>query len=126
MNKIYDKKYEIIVLINNKKLKVQCNLKYVIVATVLILIFNFYNILYTIYIKQLFKYLSLFLKVLVPLLSNEKNHDRWPKVVSEDVKRHVHNLKSNVYVVSGQAKGKTLLPLPVGAEEVDEREEIET
>jgi dynein heavy chain len=28
----------------------------------------------------------------------------------------VHNLKSNVYVVAGQVKGKTLLPLPVGTE----------
>lgn len=59
----------------------------------------------------------------MPLLSNEKNHDHWPKVVSEDVKRHVHNLKSNVYVVCGQAKGKTLLPLPVGADRVETVEE---
>ncbi|GFN78401.1 dynein heavy chain 9, axonemal, partial [Plakobranchus ocellatus] len=59
-------------------------------------------------------------EVLVPLLSNERNHDKWPKVVSQDVTRHVHNLKSNVYVVSGQAKGKTLLPLPVGADRVDD------
>ncbi|XP_067673689.1 dynein beta chain, ciliary-like [Haliotis asinina] len=59
-------------------------------------------------------------EVLVPLLSNERNHDHWPKVVSHDVTRHVHSLKSNVYVVSGQAKGKTLLPLPVGAERVEE------
>lgn len=65
------------------------------------------------------------LQVLVPLLSNEKNHDHWPKVVSEDVKRHVHNLKSNVYVVSGQAKGKTLLPLPVGTDRVEAMEEDE-
>ncbi|BFZ02963.1 hypothetical protein BsWGS_06002 [Bradybaena similaris] len=59
-------------------------------------------------------------EVLVPLLSNERNHDKWPKVVSKDVTRHVHNLKSNVYVVSGQAKGKTLLPLPVGADRVEQ------
>jgi dynein heavy chain len=32
----------------------------------------------------------------------------------------VHNLKSTVYVVSGQVKGKTLLPLPVGAEQIEE------
>ena len=56
----------------------------------------------------------------MPLLSNDRNHDQWPKVVSQDVTRHVHNLKSNVYVVSGQAKGKTLLPLPVGAERVED------
>ncbi|XP_013068368.2 dynein beta chain, ciliary [Biomphalaria glabrata] len=59
-------------------------------------------------------------EVLVPLLSNDRNHEQWPKVVSQDITRHVHNLKSNVYVVSGQAKGKTLLPLPVGAERVED------
>ncbi|XP_013396327.1 dynein beta chain, ciliary isoform X2 [Lingula anatina] len=59
-------------------------------------------------------------EILVPLLSNEQNHDQWPQVVSADVKRHVHNLKSNVYVVAGQVKGKTLLPLPVGSTRVEE------
>lgn len=59
-------------------------------------------------------------EVLVPLLSNDHNHDQWPHVVSQDVLRHVHNLKSSVFVVSGQVQGKTLLPLPVGAEKVEE------
>lgn len=56
----------------------------------------------------------------MPLLGNDRNHEAWPQVVSQDVLRHVHNLKSSVYVVSGQVKGKTLLPLPVGAERVEE------
>ena len=64
--------------------------------------------------------------MLVPLLSNDRNHDHWPHVVSKDVTRHVHNLKSNVYVVSGQAKGKTLLPLPVGAEKVTEMLDLDS
>ena len=67
------------------------------------------------------KFFNLFfnyLKILVPLLTNEKNHEQWPAVVSQDVRRHVHTLKSNVYVVSGQVNGKTLLPLPVGTEKV--------
>ncbi|XP_077869744.1 dynein beta chain, ciliary-like [Saccoglossus kowalevskii] len=59
-------------------------------------------------------------EVLVPLLSNPRNHEQWPNVVSQDVLRHIHNLKSSVYVVSGQVKGKTLLPLPVGTEKVEE------
>uniref|UniRef100_A0A8C4UZ95 Dynein axonemal heavy chain 17 n=1 Tax=Falco tinnunculus TaxID=100819 RepID=A0A8C4UZ95_FALTI len=33
-------------------------------------------------------------------------------VVSQDILRHVHNLKSTVFMVVGQVKGKTLLPLP--------------
>ena len=54
------------------------------------------------------------------MLSNGKNHGDWPQVVSQDVKRHVHSLKTNVFVVSGQVKGKTLLPLPLGAERVEQ------
>ncbi len=64
------------------------------------------------------KLLTLFLQVLAPLLSNSKNHKQWPHVVSQDVMRHVHHLKSNVYVVAGQVKGKTLLPLPVGSDRI--------
>ena len=52
----------------------------------------------------------------MPLLSNNKNHENWPTVVSQDILRHVHQLKNHVYVISGQVKGRTLLPLPVGAE----------
>ena len=59
----------------------------------------------------------------MPLLTCEKNHGQWPAVVSQDVKKHVHTLKSNVYVVSGQVNGKTLLPLPVGTETVEESPE---
>ena len=57
-------------------------------------------------------------ELLVPLLSNERNHQNWPVVVSQDVLRHVHQLKNNVFVISGQVKGRTLLPLPVGTEKI--------
>jgi len=46
-------------------------------------------------------------------------------VVSQDVMRHVHQLKSNVFVIAGQVKGKTLLPLPVGSEQVSDAVEAE-
>ncbi len=65
-----------------------------------------------------FVMINLSFQVLVPLLANDKNHQQWPHVVSQDVMRHVHSLKSNVYVVAGQVNGKTLLPLPVGADRV--------
>jgi len=58
-------------------------------------------------------------EVLSPLLTNDSNHKSWPDVVAHDVVRHVHNIKSRVYVVSGQVKGKTLLPLPVGSEKTE-------
>lgn len=54
----------------------------------------------------------------MPLLSNHINHAKWPQVVSQDVSRHVGNVKSDVYVLSGLVKGKTLLPLPPQTEAV--------
>jgi dynein heavy chain len=50
--------------------------------------------------------------VLLPLLGNSSNHGDWPSVVCQDVMRHVQELKNSVFVVAGQVKGKTLLPLP--------------
>lgn len=43
-------------------------------------------------------------EVFVPLLSNEDNHKGWPEMVAQDVKKHVHNLKSTVYQVSVRFK----------------------
>uniref|UniRef100_A0A8C4GZ62 Dynein heavy chain 9, axonemal n=1 Tax=Dicentrarchus labrax TaxID=13489 RepID=A0A8C4GZ62_DICLA len=59
-------------------------------------------------------------EVVAPLLSNSRNHTEWPQVVSQDVRRHVHSLKTNVFVVSGQVQGKTLLPLPANSERVEQ------
>ncbi|KAM7382161.1 hypothetical protein PAMA_012837 [Pampus argenteus] len=59
-------------------------------------------------------------EVVVPLLSNSKNHTEWPQVVSQDLRRHVHSLKTHVFMVSGQVQGKTLLPLPAGSERVEQ------
>ncbi|XP_048343352.1 dynein axonemal heavy chain 9-like [Sphaerodactylus townsendi] len=54
--------------------------------------------------------------VVVPVLANQKNHHDWPHVVSQDIIRHVYSLESIIFVVVGQVKGKTLLPLPTGSE----------
>uniref|UniRef100_A0A8C5TMB1 Dynein axonemal heavy chain 17 n=1 Tax=Malurus cyaneus samueli TaxID=2593467 RepID=A0A8C5TMB1_9PASS len=51
--------------------------------------------------------------VIVPILTNRKNHQGWPRVVSQDIIHHVHRLKNTVFKVVGQVKGKTLLPLPL-------------
>ncbi|XP_067860408.1 dynein axonemal heavy chain 9-like [Heptranchias perlo] len=64
-------------------------------------------------------------EVVVPVLTNSRNQNSWPQVVSQDVMRHVHSLKSNVFVVVGQVKGKTLLPLPVGAERAADAYKLE-
>ncbi|NWI39535.1 DYH9 protein, partial [Picathartes gymnocephalus] len=59
-------------------------------------------------------------EVIVPILTNRKNHQGWPRVVSQDIIRHVHSLKSTVFKVLGQVKGKTLLPLPAGSEGIED------
>lgn len=51
-------------------------------------------------------------QIVYPLHTNGDNIKSWPKVVSEDVTRHAHKLKNEVYVVGGQIKGRTFLPLP--------------
>uniref|UniRef100_A0A8B9IAP8 Dynein axonemal heavy chain 9 n=1 Tax=Anser brachyrhynchus TaxID=132585 RepID=A0A8B9IAP8_9AVES len=57
--------------------------------------------------------------VIVPILTNRKNHQGWPQVVSQDIIHHVHSLKSAVSVVVGQVKGRTVLPLPAGSEGIE-------
>ncbi|XP_064007907.1 dynein axonemal heavy chain 9-like [Pogoniulus pusillus] len=59
-------------------------------------------------------------EVIVPILTNKNNHQGWPKVVSQDLTRHVHKLRSTVFKVLGQVKGKTLLPLPAGSEGIED------
>lgn len=36
--------------------------------------------------------------------------------MTEDIGRHIGTLKGEVFVLSGQVKGRTLLPLPAQAE----------
>ncbi|KAJ8736094.1 hypothetical protein PYW08_006750 [Mythimna loreyi] len=61
-------------------------------------------------------------EVFVPLLSNPLNHEGWPLVVSQDILKQIHNLKSTVYEVKGKVNGQTVLPMPVGVELVHEAE----
>nr|XP_045746232.1 dynein axonemal heavy chain 9 [Mirounga angustirostris] len=58
-------------------------------------------------------------QVVIPILANEKNHLDWPHVVCQDVQRHAHSLQGDLLVLLEQLKGKTLLPLPVGAEQLE-------
>ncbi|XP_037074053.1 dynein beta chain, ciliary-like [Pollicipes pollicipes] len=60
--------------------------------------------------------------VLVPLLTNPENQKGWPKVVSQDVEKHIHELKGTIYRMVGQIKGKTLLPMPINRDHVAEAE----
>ncbi|XP_006898632.1 PREDICTED: LOW QUALITY PROTEIN: dynein heavy chain 9, axonemal [Elephantulus edwardii] len=62
---------------------------------------------------------TMFSEVILPVLTNEKNHLGWPHVVCQDVRQHAHNLQCNLWVILEQVKGKTLLPLPVGSEKME-------
>uniref|UniRef100_A0A665V5K8 Dynein, axonemal, heavy chain 11 n=1 Tax=Echeneis naucrates TaxID=173247 RepID=A0A665V5K8_ECHNA len=55
-------------------------------------------------------------QVCVPLLSNSKNHQLWPEVMSEDIMRHVETMCSITSVVRGQVLGKTVLPIPTATD----------
>uniref|UniRef100_A0A8D1TE13 AAA+ ATPase domain-containing protein n=1 Tax=Sus scrofa TaxID=9823 RepID=A0A8D1TE13_PIG len=58
-------------------------------------------------------------QIVIPVLTNEKNHLDWPQVVCLDVQRHAHSLQGDLLVLLEQVKGKTLLPLPVGSEKME-------
>ncbi|XP_076235061.1 dynein beta chain, ciliary [Calliopsis andreniformis] len=61
----------------------------------------------------------------VPILSNPKNHVGWPEVVRKDVKKQVYNLRSLIWQVKGKITGQTLLPMPMGIEDLIQ-EQFET
>uniref|UniRef100_A0AAY4DTI1 Dynein, axonemal, heavy polypeptide 9 like n=1 Tax=Denticeps clupeoides TaxID=299321 RepID=A0AAY4DTI1_9TELE len=61
-------------------------------------------------------------EVLLSLLSNCKNHVGWPRVLVEDVTRHIEKLKSEVVTLRGQAQGRTLLPLPLCVERTNQKQ----
>lgn len=55
-----------------------------------------------------------------PLLSNPRNLQDVPHVVSQDLMRHVHDFKNEVFVMAAKVKGKTYLPLPQGLEQLEQ------
>ncbi|KAM3866414.1 LOW QUALITY PROTEIN: dynein axonemal heavy chain 11 [Diretmus argenteus] len=55
-------------------------------------------------------------EVLVCVLSNGLNHEDWPRVLSQDIHRHLEMLRSRVVTLRGHAEGRTLLPLPLSLE----------
>ena len=56
------------------------------------------------------------------VLSNGLNHEDWPRVVSDDIHRHLEKLRSRVVTLRGHAEGRTLLPLPLCVERVRPKE----
>ncbi len=58
-------------------------------------------------------------------MNNDVNQTSWPSVVTQDIGRHVGALKGDVLTLSGQVKGRTLLPLPPQTESLVEAAELE-
>ena len=61
-------------------------------------------------------------QMLVPAVTGDINSQRWPQVVSQDVTRHTGGLKGKVFVLTGEVKGRTLLPFSPQAEVATEVE----
>lgn len=55
-------------------------------------------------------------QVLVCVLSYGLDHEDWPRVVSDDIHRHLERLRNKVVTLRGLAEGRTLLPLPLNLE----------
>ena len=51
-------------------------------------------------------------EVIAPILKLEKNLDKFPHCIADDIKRQVHELSTSVYQIRGYIKGRTLLPFP--------------
>ncbi|XP_008208864.1 dynein beta chain, ciliary-like [Nasonia vitripennis] len=57
-------------------------------------------------------------EVFIPVLSNPGETTTWPDVVAEDVKRHVYELRNLICTIRSKISGETMLPMPMGIEEV--------
>ncbi|XP_014805269.1 PREDICTED: dynein heavy chain 17, axonemal [Calidris pugnax] len=58
------------------------------------------------------QFITVMEEVLFPLLLSEDNVAGWPRVVVEDIRRRTHQLKNELFMMSGKIQGKPLLPLP--------------
>ncbi|XP_061081745.1 dynein axonemal heavy chain 11 [Conger conger] len=55
-------------------------------------------------------------QVLVSVLVDGRAQGTWPRGLSEDICRHMEQLKSQLVTLQGRAQGRTLLPLPLCVE----------
>ncbi|KAF9414328.1 hypothetical protein HW555_007725, partial [Spodoptera exigua] len=57
-------------------------------------------------------------EVIGPLLCNPENQKGWPKIVQNDMKRHVNELRNLMYQLKGEMSSQVLLPMPAGVENI--------
>lgn len=60
--------------------------------------------------------------MLVTVLGSPLNQSAWPRVVGQDICRHLEHLLSEAVTLRGRAQGRTLLPLPLCVERKDEHQ----
>ncbi|TRY96398.1 hypothetical protein DNTS_010073 [Danionella cerebrum] len=61
-------------------------------------------------------------QVFVSLLGSPKNQSAWPRVVGQDICRHLEHLRSDAVTLRGRAQGRTLLPLPLCVERKNQQQ----
>nr|XP_049704637.1 dynein beta chain, ciliary-like [Helicoverpa armigera] len=57
-------------------------------------------------------------EVIGPLLCNPENQKGWPKIVKNDMMRHVNELRNLMYQLKGEMSSQVLLPMPAGVETI--------
>ncbi|XP_068619246.1 dynein beta chain, ciliary-like [Battus philenor] len=56
--------------------------------------------------------------VIGPLLCNPENQKGWPKVVQQDMRRHVNDLRNLMHQLKGEMSSQVMLPMPSGVENI--------
>lgn len=59
-------------------------------------------------------------EVVAPIITAEVNQSKWPESVIADVKHHTEEVTGVIYTVQGQLRKKTLLPMPLEENEIQE------
>ncbi|XP_075982942.1 dynein beta chain, ciliary-like [Anticarsia gemmatalis] len=57
-------------------------------------------------------------EVIGPLLCNPENQRGWPKIVQNDMKRHVNELRNLMLQLKGEMSSQVMLPMPAGVENI--------
>ncbi|XP_037301353.1 LOW QUALITY PROTEIN: dynein beta chain, ciliary-like, partial [Manduca sexta] len=57
-------------------------------------------------------------EVIGPLLCNPENQKGWPKIVQNDMKRHVNDLRNLMTQLKGEMASQVMLPMPAGVESI--------
>ncbi|XP_006880447.1 PREDICTED: dynein heavy chain 11, axonemal [Elephantulus edwardii] len=58
-------------------------------------------------------------EILVPILSNKSNHKSWSCFISQDMECHIEVMKYKMHIFRGKIAGRTLLPIPTIARNID-------